>query len=69
MNDRDEMPKRRRALTKGQIAADLSVSTRHVDRLNIPGKTYAFGPRSPRWWEDQYESWKESLRVREGAAA
>jgi hypothetical protein len=59
---------RRRALTKGQIAADLSVSTRHVDRLNIPGKTYAFGPRSPRWWEDQYENWKESLRSREVAA-
>jgi hypothetical protein len=67
MEDRDVNPQRRRALTKGQIADDLNVSPRHVDRLNIPGKTYVFGPRTPRWWEDQYEAWKDSLRKPQAA--
>lgn len=63
-----ENPVRRGTLTKSQIAADLNVSTRHVDRLKIPGKTYAFGPRSPRWWADEYAQWRDGFRSRDTAA-
>jgi hypothetical protein len=54
-----EAARGRRAVSKRQIAEDLEISTRQVDRLNIPGKTYAFG-RHPRWWWDIYEDWKRS---------
>lgn len=46
-------------LKKEDVAADLNVSTRQVDRLPIP-KVY-IGPRMPRWRQSAVADFKASL--------
>lgn len=53
-------------LRKTEVAKELGICERHLDRLSIRDQRIMIGPRSPRWRLSTVETFKRSL---EAAAA